>query len=162
MVAAAVELGSRILGAVAVDPLDVAETDSWGQLETNLRQAVLPADRVRHEEILGVPDEEATVQLVNEQLALLWPAYFPDPSSAPPVPWYWRMDAASFRSGNEAMQSTALCQPALAEALRTVEVPFTFLHCMAGPMPVIASSASVAVMPDVQLELLDDAGHFPW
>lgn len=162
LVTAAIELGQRLRGALAVDPLGLAETESWSQFNTNLAQAVRPADRTRFEELAAVPDDEATGAESAEMLSILWPGYFPDPAAAPPVPGYWRLDEVSRQPREETWQSTELSQGALADQLASITLPFTFLHSMAGPMPLIASSAAVGLMPDAVLERLDDAGHFPW
>jgi pimeloyl-ACP methyl ester carboxylesterase len=64
--------------------------------------------------------------------------------------------AATFASLHDAL-------PGLAARLAGVTVPTLFVHGAAGPMPVAASTHTAEAMgPAAAVEVLDDAGHFPW
>ena len=53
-------------------------------------------------------------------------------------------------------------QPGLAAGLPGLEVPFTFVHGGSSPMPTLESSASVDLLPNAELEVVEGAGHFIW
>ncbi len=117
-----------------------------------------PEDRARFEELLAIPDEELTVEEALEAQRIVWPGYFADPATAPPMPdTLMRVDAFL-----ETSASVDEVQPGLAAGLPGLHVPFAFVHGLGSPMPVIESSASVDLLPDAELEVVEGAGHFIW
>lgn len=158
VVAAAAELGARMRGAMAVDPLGTIDPSTGLQFEENLKNAVRAEDRARYEELAAIPDEDATTQDTLELLRIVWPGYFADPSAAPPRP--------PIMVNNEAYLQTwasfLAVQPGLAVRLPTLDVPFTFVHGGNSPIPLVDSSASVDLLPDAVLEVVEGAGHFIW
>jgi pimeloyl-ACP methyl ester carboxylesterase len=158
VVAVASELAGRMRGAMAVDPLGTVDPTTWPQFDENLRNAVRPEDRARYEELLAIPDEVLTVEEALEAQLIVWPGYFADPASAPPMPdFLMRVDAYL-----ETWASVEAVQPDLAARLPALAVPFTFIHGEGSPMPVVESSAAVELLPDAELEVVDGAGHFIW
>jgi proline iminopeptidase len=158
VVAVAAQLGSRMRGAMAVDPLGTVDPATWPQFDENLNIAVRPEDRSRYEELLAIPDPELTVEEALEAQRIVWPGYFADPAIAPPMPdTLMRVDAFL-----ETFASIEEVQPGLAAGLPGVEVPFTFVHGGSSPMPTVESSASVDLLPDAELEVVEGAGHFIW
>jgi pimeloyl-ACP methyl ester carboxylesterase len=71
-------------------------------------------------------------------------------------------DALVVGHSRETWASIQEGQPGLASRLPGIEVPFTFVHGGSSPMPVIQSSASVDLLPDAELEVVEGAGHFVW
>lgn len=158
VVAAAAQLGARMRGAMAVDPLGTADPATWPQFDENLQNAVRPGDRTRYEELQAIPDPELTVEEALEAQRIVWPGYFADPAAAPPMP-ETRMRVDAFL---ETFASIEEVQPGLAIRLPDLRVPFTFVHGLASPMPLIESSASVDRLPDADLVAVEGAGHFIW
>ena len=143
---------------MAVDPLGTVDPATWPQFDENMRNAVRPEDRARFEELLAIPDEVLTVEEALEAQRIVWPGYFADPPTAPPMPdTLMRVDAYL-----ETFASIEEVQPGLAAGLPSLAVPFTFVHGLRSPMPVIESSASVDRLPDAELETVEGAGHFIW
>jgi len=158
VVAAAAELGARMRGAMAVDPLGTVDPTTWQQFEENLTKSVRPEDRARYLELLAVPDEDATDAVALEQMRIVWPGYFADPANAPAMPdMQMRVDAHL-----ETWASIQEVQPRLAARLPDLDVPFTFVHGLGSPIALIESSASVDLLPDAELEVVEGAGHFIW
>jgi proline iminopeptidase len=158
VVAVAARLGGRIRGAMAVDPLGTVDPSTWPQFQENLKNAVRPEDSARFEELLAIPDAEITAAQDEEGKRIAWPGYFADPATAPPMPdTLMRVDAFL-----ETFASIQEVQPDLATGLPRLEVPFTFVHGGSSPMPTIESSASVDLLPDAELEVVEGAGHFIW
>jgi pimeloyl-ACP methyl ester carboxylesterase len=158
VVAVAAQLGARMRGAMAVDPLGTVDPSTWPQFQENLKNAVRPEDVVRFEELLAIPDADLTAAQDEEAQRIAWPGYFANPATAPPMPdMLMRVDAYL-----ETFASMQEVQPHLASGLPRLEVPFTFVHGGSSPMPTIESSASVDLLPDALLEVVDGAGHFIW
>jgi pimeloyl-ACP methyl ester carboxylesterase len=158
VVAVAAQLGPRMRGAMAVDPLGTVDPATWPQFDENLKNAVRPEDRSRYEELLAIPDEEATSEDALDLLRIVWPGYFANPAAAPAMPdALMRIDAQL-----ETWASIEAVQPGLATALPGLHVPFAFVHGLGSPMPVIESAASVDLLPDAALEVVEGAGHFIW
>lgn len=158
VVAVAAQLGARMRGAMAVDPLGTVDPAIWPQFDENLTNAVRPEDRARFDELLAIPDVDLTTEQNDEAQRIVWPGYFADPPTAPAMPdTLMRVDAFL-----ETFESIREVQPGLAAGLPGLEVPFTFVHGGSSPMPTVASSASVDLLPDAELEVVEGAGHFIW
>lgn len=97
-----------------------------------------------------------------ESFRLVWPSYFADPPSAPPMP---DMDiavgpfTATFASVKEHDEAGTLVRglPAV-----PVEIAVLFLHGALSPMPLRASTDTAALIPHARVEVIDGVGHFPW
>jgi pimeloyl-ACP methyl ester carboxylesterase len=155
----AVALPDRLLGVLAIDPLGAVGDGGMAAFEAAMFARTPDTDRQRAKEL----DEqsmkgESTEAEGLEGLRLVWPAYFADPSSAPPMPPL-RMS----------MRATALFEdivtqlPALEKALPKVRVPLGALVGAQSPMPPDeAGLASAARVPGGWGISIPDAGHFPW
>jgi proline iminopeptidase len=152
----------RIAGAVIVDPLG-AHVEVMQEFGTRLQAPLGEADRAR---VTAIEAKEeagtATSEESIESFRLVWPAYFADPPSAPPMP---DIDiavaafAATMASIGEHAQAGTLVR-----ALPAVphEIPVLFVHGAASPMPVRASTDTAALIPHAQVEIVTGAGHFTW
>ena len=158
VVAVAAELGDRLRGAVAVDPLGTVDPSTLALFEENLRRAVRDDDRDRYEELAAIPDDVLTLEETLEAMRMVWPGYFANPATAPPMP---NMDINN-TAYLETWASIEGAQPELAARLPTLDVPFTFVHGGSSPIPLVDSSASVDLLPDAALEVVEGAGHFVW
>ncbi len=157
--AAAVSAGERLSAAVAVDPLGVAGDGGAAAFETAMNARTPVESRERAAEL----DEramagEGTAEEAAESLRLYWPAYFADPSSAPPMPPM----SISLRGYSETWASLVAGMPQLTAELPTVEVPMVFVHGECSPMPVSASTDTAGLIPGATVEVVPGAGHFVW
>ena len=154
----------RVLGLVGIDPLGAVPDGGWGRLDTELFERLerdSPADAARAKEI----DERAMAgegdeQEVMEAFELIWPYYFADPASAPPmpetrvsVPLY----AAVVASVHEHFE-----RGTLAGGLPSFEGPFGIVHGEADPLPHEAGRETAALVPHGTFDLISNAGHLPW
>jgi proline iminopeptidase len=157
-----IAIPERIAGAVILDPLG-AYFDVMEEFGERLRAPLGEADRARIAEIEAREDAgTATSQESLEAFRIVWPSYFADPPSAPPMP---DIDMAS-RPFAETFASIAQHAEAatLVAGLPAVppEIPVIFVHGAGSAMPVRASSATAALIPHAQVEIIDGAGHFMW
>jgi pimeloyl-ACP methyl ester carboxylesterase len=120
-------------------------------------------DRARVREIEAKEEAgTATPEESLEDFRLVWPSYFADPASAPPMP---EMDMA-VQPFTATMASIAEHSEAgtLVRGLPAVpaEIPVLFLHGAASPMPLRASTDTAALIPHARVEIVEGAGHFIW
>lgn len=150
----------RLTAALIIDPLGGVGDGGEQQFEAELFARTPPADAKRAEELdrraLAGEGDEADM---TESLRLIWPAYFADPSAAPPMP-DMRGSVEAYSATFESIHAEL---PGLAARLGTVTVPTAFLHGAASPMPVSASTDTAeAIGSAATVQLLEGTGHFVW
>jgi proline iminopeptidase len=153
----------RIAGAVIIDPLG-AGIDVMEEFVQNL-QAGLDADRRRRFNEIEAREEagEATPEESLESLGIVWPNYFADPPTAPPMP-------PALRLSPEVLTPTfaSIAEHAGRGTLTTglpkvpAEIPVLFIYGARSPMPPRTTIDTAALIPHAQVEAVEDAGHFPW
>jgi pimeloyl-ACP methyl ester carboxylesterase len=149
----------RLLGVLAVDPLGSVGDGRWHEFDEEMFRRTPESVRDRAREIdelsmAGKADDE----LALEGMRLLWPAYFADPESAPPMP---ELRIASARSA-EMVPSIFEELQALEAGLRRISVPVGFVHGSRSPMPLAASTDAAERIPGAWVEVVQGAGHFVW
>jgi len=152
----------RVAGAIIVDPLG-AHFDVMPEFGERLQAPLSEKDRARVREIEAKEEAgTATPEESLEDFRLVWPSYFADPASAPPMP---EMDMA-VQPFTATMASIAEHSEAgtLVRGLPAVpaEIPVLFLHGAASPMPLRASTDTAALIPHARVEIVEGAGHFIW
>jgi pimeloyl-ACP methyl ester carboxylesterase len=152
----------QIAGAVIVDPLG-AHFDVMPEFGERLQAPLSEKDRARVREIEAKEEAgTATPEESLEDFRLVWPSYFADPPSAPPMP---DMDMA-VEPFTATMASIAEHSEAgtLMRGLPAVppKIPVLFLHGAASPMPLRASTDTAALIPRARVEIIEGAGHFIW
>jgi pimeloyl-ACP methyl ester carboxylesterase len=156
-VAAAVP--DRLLGVLSVDPLGAVGDGRWAEFDEEMLRRTPESSRERAREI----DELATagaadVDLALEGMRLVWPAYFADPETAPPMPEL-RM---GIERGSEMIQSIVAEQPVLEARLPEIRVAVGFVHGSRSPMPLGASTDAAERIPGAWVDVVQGAGHFIW
>jgi len=152
----------RIAGAIIVDPLG-AHLEVMEEFGKRLESPLTDEERARFEEIEA--REEAgtsTAEESMESLRIVWPSYFADPPTAPPMPDIELVVpafAATMASVNAHAEAETLVRglPAV-----PAEIPVLFVHGAASPMPVRASTESAKLIPHAEVEVIEGAGHFIW
>ena len=149
----------RLLGVLAVDPLGSIGDGRWPEFDEEMFRRTPEDVRARAREL----DElsmagEADDELALEGMRLVWPAYFADPESAPPMP---ELRIASARSA-EMVPSIQAELPALEAGLPGIRVPVGFVHGSRSPMPLGASTDAAERIPGAWVEVVEGAGHFVW
>jgi pimeloyl-ACP methyl ester carboxylesterase len=149
----------RLLGVLAVDPLGSVGDGRWHEFDEEMFRRTPEPVRERAREIdelsmAGKADDE----LALEGMRLVWPAYFAEPESAPPMP---ELRIASARSA-EMVPSIFEELPALEAGLPGIRVPVGFVHGSRSPMPLAASTDAAERIPGAWVEVVEGAGHFVW
>jgi pimeloyl-ACP methyl ester carboxylesterase len=149
----------RLLGVLSIDPLGSIGDGRWPEFDEEIFRRTPETVRARAREL----DELATAGALDDELALegmrlVWPAYFADPDSAPPMP---ELRIASGRSA-EMIQSILAELPALEAGLPGIQVPVGFVHGSRSPMPLAASTDAAERIPGAWVDVVEGAGHFIW
>jgi pimeloyl-ACP methyl ester carboxylesterase len=152
----------RIAGAIIVDPLG-AHLEVMEEFGKRLESPLTDEERARFEEIEA--REEAgtsTAEESMESLRIVWPSYFADPPTAPPMPDI-ELVVPAFAGTMASVNAHAEAET-LVRGLPAVpaEIPVLFVHGAASPMPVRASTESAKLIPHAEVEVIEGAGHFIW
>lgn len=155
----ALALPDRVSGALIVDPLGGVGDGGAAEFESELDARTPEADRQRAEEL----DQQALRgeggdEDAEEALRLYWPAYFPSPGQAPPMPPV-RLDATSYAATYASAQTEL---PRLESGLPGIRVPMGFLAGGMSPMPTTASTDTADRIPGAWVDVVEGAGHFVW
>ena len=159
----AVAIPQRLRGVLCVDPLggvgDGGEAAFSAALFARLSRSRRKRARASGEPPDPVPRATDAESGGIETLRMFWPAYFAVWDEAPPVPGMSMSDPA-YLGGLESARARL---PELERALPSITVATGVLAGAASPMPVEEAAAQTAeTIPGAWLEVVPDAGHFPW
>jgi proline iminopeptidase len=138
----------RISGLICINALGAHE-GGLAEFGVNLRNRISAEDAERADTLEG-----------TERLALLWPGYFADPSSAPAMP-NWE-NGSECNTQTFASVHTHFEAGTLADGLPKLELPALFVHGVEDPFPAYVSERTAALIPRAQLVEIPGIGHFPW
>jgi proline iminopeptidase len=151
----------RVAAALVIDPLGAVPDGGEADLGRILGERATPEAAARSSEL----DERAlrgegsdADQL--EGLSLVWPGYFANSATAPPMPAVEISVACyseTFASIHEHFE-----RQTLVSKLPHVAVPSLFLLGAESPIPPVHGLDSAALMPNAQVTVVPDCGHFIW
>jgi pimeloyl-ACP methyl ester carboxylesterase len=157
----AVSHPNRLKAVVIVDPLGAVGDGGETDMTQNMTARIPPANMARAQELdeaamrgEGTPDDAV------EGLRLVWPGYFADPDTAPPMP-PMQMSLPCYSETWESIHAH-FASDSLEAALPSVKVPTLFVLCSGSPIPVSHGQASAALIPGASVRIVEGAGHFPW
>jgi pimeloyl-ACP methyl ester carboxylesterase len=151
----------RVAGLVLVDPLGAVGDGGVAEQGRHLRERLLPGAVERFDEVAArLAGPEPTDADMLASLALLWPGYFAEPATAPPmrpgtrasVPGY----LGTFASIAEHMAG------GFSNALRELRTPAIFVLGERSPMPNSQGQQTAALLPTAEVRVVPAAGHLPW
>jgi pimeloyl-ACP methyl ester carboxylesterase len=151
----------RMRAGLVLDPLGGVGDGGAAEFDANMTAGTPPESRERARELddRGMAGEGSDADAL-EGFRLFWPAYFADPSSAPPVP---ESIAISVEASSATWASGLELLPGLADRIAGSSVPTLFVHGGSSPMPVSASTDTAAAIGDAaEVVVLDGSGHFLW
>jgi proline iminopeptidase len=158
----ALALPERVLAVVGVDGLGPSGDGGATAFGAELRRRTPRHGLERLDEIdARPPGQEVTDAEALESLALLWPAYFADPSSAPPMPSDLRLSARCSSATFESLLRH-LADGGFAHRLAHLNVPVVTVIGGASPMPAGVAEEMTALLPEGDLVIVPGAGHLPW
>jgi proline iminopeptidase len=150
----------RLLGVICIDPLG-ASAAVFAPMGEKMHAGLSDAARARVDQIEarrrdGLGDEAD----LAERFGLLWPQYFADPPSAPPLPVARFGAECSIQTNASLMQHFQ--RGTLANGLPSATLPALFVHGELDPLPVTASVDTAALIPGARVAIIPGCGHFPW
>jgi pimeloyl-ACP methyl ester carboxylesterase len=151
---AACRLTGGLAGVLSVDPMGIVGDGGEPEFEAEIDRRLSPAARTRVEEIGETEDDE----LADEQLELLWPAYFASPATAPP----YASVPLSQQAFHGLMQDQGEQRSRLEAALPSLAVPLGVVMGAGSPMPRRAGADVVDLVPGAWLDVIPNAGHLIW
>ena len=156
---AAVDIPQRLAGVLSVDPLGAVGDGGNEEFQAEMLARVPEIARERAREL----DEkdtagQATPEETREALSLVWPGYFADPLSAPPMPHVEFSQPAS-----QGLWSDLTARmPALEASLGSITVPLGVLVGALSPMPPSAGTQTAEHISGAWTHVEPGAGHFVW
>lgn len=149
----------RWRAALVVDPLGAVGDGGMAQFGAELNNRVPMSHRPRVDELNALEEANGSLppDLNLEQLKLLWPGYFPEPRTAPPMP-----EVRIARKQPQMWASMMAALPRLEIRLSGCSVPTLFVHGQQSPMPVTASTQAADLMVHATVDVIPSAGHFVW
>jgi proline iminopeptidase len=150
----------RLYGVVCISTLG-ASGDVLPEFEQALLAQLSEESRARYDEIERRWEaREATVEEMIEQFELIWPYYFFDPASAPPLPartMGLECSRDTFESVKQHFEAGTL-----AKGLGGVRLPVLFAHGIADPLPLRGAVATAKLIPGAKVGRVPRCGHLPW
>lgn len=151
----------RVLGMVALDALGAVPDGGTEALGENLMRRLPEEERTRLEGYYAREEAgEGSAEESLDALRTLWPYYFGDPASAPPMPemrldleghlMTWPSVKQHFEGGT------------LERGLAALRMPALVVHGDASPIPPVEAERSAALIPGATLRILPGIGHFAW
>ncbi|HEX3824955.1 MAG TPA: alpha/beta hydrolase [Mycobacteriales bacterium] len=156
----ATAMPDRLLGVLCLDPLggvgDGGEDIFSAELSARLPAGVRALATELEERAMAGEGSESDAL---DGLRLVWPAYFADWDAAPPMPDYG-MSVAAYADAHDSLVAQL---PDLEASLPAIEVPLGIVMGEKSPMPTEESGRRTAErIPGAWVEVVADAGHFPW
>jgi pimeloyl-ACP methyl ester carboxylesterase len=119
-----------------------------------------PADRDRAAELdRRAQQGDVSEELALESVRLLWPAYFADASTAPPMPESLRLSIPAYAG---LFGDLVERLPELESSLPSITVPVGVVVGGRSPMPTTAGRDSAERIPGAWTEVVEGAGHMTW
>lgn len=150
----------RLHGGLAVDPLGGVGDGGLDGLNVEMVARTPENDRRRAQEL----DEramrgEGTPEEALESMRLFWPAYFASRERVMPFPSL-RFSVGAYAGLIDAAQEAI---SHLEGALTRVDAPFGCIAGARSPLPPeLAAAPTARSIAGAWLEVIEDAGHFPW
>lgn len=156
---AATAIPERLAGVLAIDPLGAVGDGGSAEFVAELVARMPDANRPRFDELEAKETAEGLSPVEDiEQLELVWPSYFAEPSAAPTMP-----PTAVSQPAYEGLWADLNARlPELEAALPSIRVPVGVLVGERSPIPTSAGTDTAERIPAAWWRVEPGAGHFIW
>jgi proline iminopeptidase len=150
----------RLYGVICVSTLG-ASNGVFPEFRANLRRGLSEEQIARLDELDALDDAgEASEADALEFLGIIWPNYFADPATAPPMPvQHYGLECSTATSASIEEHFEA---GTLEQGLRKVKLPTLFVHGINDPLPISASIDTRKLVRGSLIARIPRCGHFPW
>lgn len=157
---AAAAIPERLSGVLAIDPLGAVGDGGSAEFEAELVARMPDANRPRFDELEAKETAEGGLSPEEEieQLELVWPSYFAEPSTAPTMP----PTAISQPAFAGLWADLTARLPELEAALPSIAVPVGVLVGERSPIPARTGVDTADRIPGAWWRVEPGAGHFIW
>jgi proline iminopeptidase len=150
-----------LLGLMAIDPLGAVGDGGEADMARNMSERVPPESMARSNELdQRAMAGEGSIDDAIEALALVWPAYFADPSQAPEMPPI-SLSVECYSKTWESIHDHQIKQT-LVHRLPQIKTPTVFVLGAGSPIPATHGLATAQLIPGAKTQVLEGCGHFPW
>ena len=150
----------RLHGVVCIGTLG-ASSEIFPDFRAALERDLSDDQRARVEEIRErKTDGTVTEEELLEDMALVWPAYFADPATAPPFFVTARGVEATLETNRSISEHFE--RKTLRRGLPQFDLPALFVHGVDDPLPARASINTAKLLPQSRVARITRCGHFPW
>ena len=161
-VALLAEHPDRVRGALLVDPLGIVGDGGFERFGEQMTARTPEDVRARADELdQRAMAGEGTAEDALESLRMVWPAYFNDPATAPPMPDDIRLSVPCYSQTLEDVVAL-LADGGLPGRAARYDGPVQVVYGRGSPMPAESATETAAVFPRGSSTEVPDAGHFPW
>ena len=158
----AMEHPDRVRGLLLVDPLGIVGDGGYERFEAQLTARTPEDVRAKADELdKRAMSGKGTEDDALESLRLVWPGYFNDPATAPPMPDDLRLSVPGYSQTFEDLLAL-LATGDLPSRAAAYEGPVEVVYGLGSPFPVEAALETAAAFPHGRATGVPEAGHFPW
>jgi proline iminopeptidase len=153
---AAVADPARIAALLLIDPLGGVGDGGRSTMNGVFQQRV---SSEAWDQVIALPATAESDEQGEARLRLVWPGYFADPATAPPMPpiGFSRDVSVALWADIVRLQSDGH----LERGLHDVVAPTHYLVGLQSPIDPETNQATVALLPSAMLQTIN-CGHFPW
>jgi pimeloyl-ACP methyl ester carboxylesterase len=154
----------RVAGLVLVDSLGGVGDGGFAafaaELDARAGPDVLAEIAALDELAAASPGTPQAAAALVKSLQLIWPSYFADPPSAPPLPADLRVGPECYAGTFESIRA-AQADGRLVSQLAGYRGPVEIVAGAASPFPADTATSTGALFSDARVTLEPGAGHFP-
>ncbi len=153
----------RVTGLILLETLGALPDGGSGELVANMVDRLTPDERAALDVLVArqtAGDEDPAI--MRDILLTLWPSYSSVHGNVTP-PTTLRLEIP-IPGEPTTMESVAahFAASTLESGLPTLDLPVLFIHGEDDPMPMASTTETAALIPNARVEIVEEAGHFPW
>jgi pimeloyl-ACP methyl ester carboxylesterase len=153
----------RVTGLILIETLGAVADGGSAELVANMVARLTPEERASLDELVARQtsgDDDPT--LMAKMLMTLWPSYsYTHGNVLPPTSLRLEIPLEGERTTMESV-ADHFDAGTLERGLSRLDMPVLLIHGEGDPMPLSATTGTAALIPGARIEIVAEAGHFPW